>query len=104
MNKQVEVLMGGAKSPVKERESNMELLRIVAMFLILVLHSNFFTIGEPSANDIIQEPIVSTTRVLVKALSIIGVNVFVLLSGWYGIKFKFNRLLGLFFKFYFSMR
>ena len=76
----------------------MELLRIVAMFLILVLHSNFFTIGEPSANDIIQEPIVSTTRVLVKALSIIGVNVFVLLSGWYGIKFKFNRLLGLFFQ------
>ena len=32
----------------KERFSNMELLRLIAMFLILVVHTNFFLIGPPS--------------------------------------------------------
>ena len=78
----------------------MELLRIVAMFLILMLHSNFFTIGEPSSNDMKYDTLVSLIRVFIKALSIIGVNVFVILSGWYGIRFKLDRLLGLFFRFF----
>lgn len=29
----------------KERESNIELLRLLAMFLVLVVHADFFFIG-----------------------------------------------------------
>ena len=29
----------------QKRESNIELLRIIAMFLVLIVHSNFFALG-----------------------------------------------------------
>ena len=38
----------------KFRQSNMELLRIVAMFLVLLVHADFFSIGAPSASDCVN--------------------------------------------------
>lgn len=72
----------------QKRESNMELFRIVAIFLILVVHASFFTLGAPSQVDIDVNPISSFTRFLVQAISIVSVNAFVLLSGWFGIRPK----------------
>ena len=68
------------------RKSNFELLRIVAMLMIVLLHANYFSIGAPSQEDIDLKPIASFWRILTEQLCIIGVNVFVLISGWFGIK------------------
>lgn len=32
----------------RKRSSNIELLRILAMFLVLLVHSNFFSLGAPT--------------------------------------------------------
>lgn len=73
------------------RCSNLELLRIVAMFLVLIVHANFFSIGEPKLDDILNSPGLSFTRFFIEACAIICVNVFVLISGWFGIKPKLSR-------------
>lgn len=71
-----------------KRDSNMELFRIVATFLILVVHASFFTLGAPEQTDIATNPVSSFVRFFVQAISIVSVNAFVLLSGWFGIRPK----------------
>ncbi len=75
------------------RDSNMELLRIVAMLFVLVLHANFISISEPTIQEVTSSPLNSFFRFFVEAFAIVCVNGFVLLSGWYGIKPKINRFL-----------
>ena len=70
------------------RASNIELLRIIAMFLVLLVHTDFYSLGIPSTKHITQQPLDSTLRIFVEALSIVCVNVFVLISGWFGIRPK----------------
>ena len=72
----------------KTRNSNIELLRIIAMIMILGLHVNFLAIGEPSTEDIVSLPLLSFIRVFIEQICIVGVNVFVLISGWFGINSK----------------
>lgn len=74
------------------RQSNIELLRIVAMFLIVMLHTNYFTIGCVSSNDIFLSPITSFVRILCEQLCIVGVNVFILISGYFGIKPSISKI------------
>lgn len=78
--------MSSLKTENKVRESNFELLRIIAMFMVLILHADFVALGAPDYVDITTSPIVSTIKVLFETLCIVGVNVFVLISGWFGIK------------------
>jgi len=47
----------------KIRESNFELLRIIAMFMVLVLHADFQALGEPTRADIISSPLTSSLKV-----------------------------------------
>ena len=72
----------------KDRDSNMELLRIIAMFLVLVVHADFFSLGAPTTTEISENEVSSLTRIAIQAISIGCVNMFVLLSGWYGIRPK----------------
>lgn len=76
----------------------MELFRIVATFLILVVHASFFTLGAPTQVDIATNPVSSFVRFFVQAISIISVNAFVLLSGWFGIRPKASSFLNLVFQ------
>jgi surface polysaccharide O-acyltransferase-like enzyme len=69
----------------KERQSNIELLRIIAMFLVMVVHANVFSLGLPTYYEYSNAPISSFTRILIESLAIVSVNVFVLISGWFGI-------------------
>ena len=71
---------------VKKRQSNFELLRIIAMFMVLALHANFFAIGRPDAEAFSVSPLSATARTFFEILSIVSVNVFVMISGWFGIK------------------
>ena len=72
----------------KTRNSNIELLRIIAMVMILGLHVNFLAIGQPSTQEIVSSPIQSFIRLFAEYACIVGVNVFVLISGWFGIHYK----------------
>lgn len=82
----------------KVRDSNMELLRIVAMFLVLVLHANFLSFGAPTQATAVASPITVFLRDLLNAMSIISVNLFVFISGWYGIKPNLKKFLSFLFQ------
>ena len=70
------------------RQSEIELLRIVAMLMVLLLHVNFLTFGEPDAQSVNIAPINSFLRIFAEHLCIVAVNVYVLISGWFGIRPK----------------
>lgn len=64
----------------------MELLRIVAMFLVLAVHTNYAAIGVLTHDDLTADGLNGTFRLVYEALAIVCVNVFVLISGWFGIR------------------
>lgn len=68
------------------RQSNIELLRIVAMLLVLVVHADYLSLGRPSSAEMAAFPLPSLCRVFFQSLAIICVNVFVLISGWFQIR------------------
>ena len=70
----------------QQRESNYELLRSIAILLVLILHANFFALEGPNVQDIINNPLDSILRIFFQAISIVCVNVFVMISGWFGIR------------------
>jgi len=70
----------------------MELLRIVAMFLVLLVHASGAALDTTIIKQIDSTQIGAFSRSLIYSFSIISVNVFILLSGWYGIHAKVKRL------------
>lgn len=68
------------------RQSNIELLRIIAMFLVLVVHADFWALGSPTIKDFSSNTLSAFTRTLIESISIVCVNVFILISGWFGIR------------------
>ncbi|WP_311435070.1 acyltransferase [Hoylesella timonensis] len=76
----------------QNRSSNFELLRIVSMLLVMVVHANFSSIGAPMIEDWNVAPHITFVRHFVESLSIVCVDVFVLISGWFGIRFSMDRL------------
>jgi hypothetical protein len=45
---------------MKERDSNIELLRIVAMILVMIVHASFLAIGVPQTIDAMSHYRIST--------------------------------------------
>lgn len=70
----------------RQRDSNFELLRMIAICLVLLLHADFFAIGGPSASEVICCTWESFIRILFQSVAIMAVNIFVMISGWYGIR------------------
>ena len=64
----------------------MELLRIVAMFLVLAVHSNYAAIGALTHSELTTNVLNGSFRLFYEALAIVCVDVFVLISGWFGIR------------------
>ena len=86
-------------TPVRPpRQSNIELLRIVAMFFVLILHADYFSLGIPTALDLQATPATFWARHGFEALAIGSVNVFVLISGYFGIRPKARSFLNLLFQ------
>lgn len=81
-----------------DRQSNIESLRILAIFLILVVHADFWALGAPSPQEIHDFPTASTTRFLIESVSICAVNVFIMISGWFGIHPKAKSLFNFLFQ------
>ncbi len=79
----------------QSRQSGIELLRLVAMYMVLLLHANYISFGKPSVEDIHLNYLTSFGRVLAEQLCIVAVNVYVLISGWFGIKPKIKSIISL---------
>lgn len=84
-----------------ERKSNIELLRIVAMLFVVLLHANYFSLGRVDITDIIINPIPAFFKAYLEQLCIVCVNVFVLISGWFGIRPTLKGGLSLLFQVFF---
>lgn len=82
----------------KRRDSNIELLRIISMFLVLVSHASYSSLEPPTHEEILGSVNSSLLRGISESLSEVCVNVFVLVSGWYGIKVRTIRFLELIFQ------
>ena len=82
----------------KERASNIELLRIVSILFVMILHANYLALEPPSPTDITASFGNAFIRSFIEALSCVCVNIFVIISGWFGIRFKVVRLLELIFQ------
>lgn len=85
----------------KKRDANIELLRIVAMLMIITLHFNYrsnalLVLGEPASN-------VQLFATILEAIAITGVNVYVLISGYYlsSSKVRLSKVLLLILQVYF---
>lgn len=83
---------------MKERDSNIELLRILATLFILILHCNGWFLREwggitgwNTGNSI-----VAACRILVQNITVLGVDAFILISGFYGIRPKLKSIVNLF--------
>lgn len=68
------------------RQSNIELLRIISMLLVMLVHSMEGSLGRPTSEDLVYSPVDVICRVNLETLGLVCVNVFVLISGWFGIK------------------
>lgn len=83
---------------MKERDSNIELLRIIATLFILVTHCNGWFLREWGSITSWNTGgyMVGVCRVLIQNISCLGVDIFVLISGFYGIRPKVKSIVNLF--------
>lgn len=87
----------------KNRQSNIELLRIISMFMVLIVHADYLALGAPTISQYEINHLNAITRSIIESLSIGCVNIFILISGWFGIKASIKGLFGFLFQcLYFS--
>lgn len=81
----------------KVRQSNIELLRIIAMLMVLLLHATLETFGYARVAAITHAPMRWLGLLTTASMCMVCVNVFVLITGWFGTTFKsqgFWRIIG----------
>lgn len=80
------------KSLTNQRNSSVELFRIIATFLVLIVHFNgWFIGGMPEKLTNFSLP--SINQALIESLSAVCVNCFLVITGWYGLKFKWKHVI-----------
>lgn len=88
--------------PAKERDSNMELLRITAMLLVITFHVDFISFDFPTDQlSIYSSPISAYLKIWMTNATFTCVDVFIILSGWYGIHPRVQRLTEFLFQVFF---
>ena len=68
------------------------------MLLILILHANFLTFRFPSTEVLHSQPLGALGWIWSESLAIVGVNVFVLISGYFGIRLRIKGIVSLLFQ------
>lgn len=78
------------------RNSSVEILRLISMFFVLILHFNHWGINIDILS--MSGPLTKENFVghIIESIAIVAVNVFVLISGYFGISFKIRRLFNLY--------
>ena len=75
------------KNVKNQRQSNIELLRIVAMLAVIAVHLDGASLGLPHpVYDMSSLCARDWWRLFVEAITIVGVNCFTLISGYFGIR------------------
>lgn len=83
---------------IRGRDSNFELLRIVAMMLVMLVHANYLSLGNVTQSELHTMPLTAMVRIVCEQLCIVSVNLFVLLSGWFGIRPTVKKFASLIFQ------
>lgn len=68
------------------------------MLLVLMVHADFKALDPPTVGEVITSPVSSFLRFLSESISIVCVNVFILITGWFGIRPKVSRFSALVFQ------
>ena len=89
-------------TPTK-RLSNIELLRMLAMLMILIIHANMLSLTRPTTIDLANSPIQVITRYVIESFGIVGVDIFVLISGWFLIRTRAKSFIAFIFQIIFIM-
>ena len=76
----------------KLRQTNIELLRIFSMLMVLVIHYNVGINGQTTHEMVMTEPLKFVGIASLKSLSFICVNCFIIISGYFGIRWKRKSL------------
>ena len=67
------------------------------MFLVLIVHADFFSINPPTNEEILGHPLSSMMRYAIQSLALVCVNVYIIISGYFGIKLKPKSILNFIF-------
>lgn len=79
--------------PKKLRNSSVELYRILATFAVLIVHFNGWFVDAPKPFDINAFTITDVGQIVIEAMTIICVNMFLIITGYFGLKLKLESLL-----------
>lgn len=69
-----------------ERQSNIELLRILSMMAVITVHLDGASLGLPTPGSLAGTSASDAWRIAVESITIVGVNCFTLISGYFGIR------------------
>lgn len=83
------------------RESAAELLRIICMFMIVMHHFLVHGLFPETFDPAVPLTAAKITSIVLNGFLSVGVNCFVLISGYYSIRFKWKGLLNLYFTCFF---
>lgn len=80
-----------------ERNSSVEIYRIIATFSVLVFHFNGWLVGGiPKYFDVDNFSAFRVSQAIIESCSCICVNMFIVISGYFGIRLKLQSLLRIF--------
>ena len=86
INRQYDAVGGGKK----QRNSSIELFRILVTFMVLVIHLNGWMAGGlVEWRDVDISKIHRVSQLIIQSLCVVCVNCFLIISGLYGLKLKF---------------
>ena len=68
------------------------------MIFILILHADCLSFGFPSTQEIAANPVSAFLRTWLETIAVVAVNTFVLISGYFGIRLRADRFMGLLFQ------
>ena len=90
-------MLSEKKTNRPQRNSSIELYRIIATFAVLVVHFNGWFLGDwpLPGYDISNPSLFRTGQMIIEAFSIICVNMFVIISGYFGIRLGLSSILKL---------
>lgn len=86
---------------MSRRQSSIELVRVLAMLMVVLIHINNSTLVGIEKIELLDNPIDSFVRLFWKQLCIVAVNMFVLISGWFGISASIKGFINILFQVFF---
>ena len=79
----------------KKRNSSIELYRIIATFTVLIVHFNGWFVGGMRGFDFHHPTLFGAGQMIIEALTCICVNMFLIISGYFGIRLKLTSVIRL---------